>query len=134
MNRTLYLTPKQVVANYWNAMAENDFYAVAKQWLSDDFECIWPQSNERISGRENFSAINSEYPSNGDWLFTIHTLVEEGTQVVSDVTITDGTVVAKAITFHTVFNGKITKQTEYWPDDYEAPEWRRSWVQKIVSE
>lgn len=131
MKKTSYLTPKQVVANYWNAMAGNDFHAVAQQWLSEDFECAWPQSNELISGRENFASINSEYPSNGKWSFTINTLVEDGTQVVSDVTVTDGKEVAKAVTFHTVFNGKITKQTEYWPDDYDAPEWRKNWVKSL---
>ncbi len=35
---------------------------------------------------------------------------------------------AKAITFHTVENELITRQTEYWPENYEAPEWRRQWV------
>ena len=46
---------------------------------------------------------------------------------------TDGVQNARAITFHTVENGLIKKQTEFWPDDYEAPEWRAQWVKVISS-
>ncbi|BCL70167.1 conserved hypothetical protein [Vibrio nigripulchritudo MADA3029] len=131
MKKTSYVTPKQVVANYWKAMAENDFHDVAKRWLSEDFECSWPQSNELIVGQENFASINSEYPAEGKWTFQVNSLIEEGTQVVSDVTVSDGKVVGRAITFHTVFNGRITKQTEFWPDNYPAPEWRKNWVKPL---
>lgn len=59
---------------------------------------------------------------------TINSIVSDGNQVVTDVSITDGSLKAKAITFHTIENGLISKQTEYWPDDYPAPDWRKPWV------
>jgi len=125
------MNAKEVVIAFWEAMQTNDF-GEASQCLSDDFECFWPQSSELIVGRKNFEAINSNYPANGKWLFVINAIVCEDNEVVSDVSVTDGTLKARAITFHTVKNGQIAKQVEFWPDNYEAPEWRRKWVNILI--
>ncbi len=121
------MSPTEVVQSFWLAMQSNDFANAAK-WLSDDFENYAPQSGEVIRGRANFASVNTHYPANGRWEFRINNLVAEGDQVVTDVSITDGTVAARAITFHQVANGQITGQTEYWPDDYPPPAWRAAWV------
>ncbi len=125
------MNSKDVVLSFWNAMKTNDF-AKASEWLSLDFEGFWPQSGELILGRANFVAINAHYPANGHWLFNIHSVVCEGDSVVTDVSITDGVQKARAITFHTVENGLIIKQKEFWPDEMLPQEWRAQWV-KIVS-
>lgn len=125
------MNSKDVVLSFWEAMRGNDFYA-ASQWLSEEFEGIWPQSSEIVRGRENFAALNSAYPANGKWDFTINSIVCEGAEIVTDVSITDGVQKARAITFHTVKNNLICKQVEYWPDNYEAPEWRAQWVERIA--
>lgn len=122
---------KSVVLAYWQAMRSNDF-SQAAEWLSDDFECHWQQSNERIVGRENFIAINTAYPSTGLWQFTLNRIVCEGGHVVTDVDISDGEIHAKAITFHHVDNGKIHRQIEYWVDNYPAPDWRATWVEELT--
>lgn len=124
------MTPKETVAAFWAAMATNDF-AQAAQWLTEDYECAWPQSNELIVGRENFTQINTVYPSTGKWHFTVEALIAENDQVVSHVLITDGAMHARAITFHTVIDGLISRQVEFWPDDYPAPEWRAQWIKKL---
>ncbi len=43
------LTPQDVVTGFWQCMDRNDFMSVC-DWLSDDFECVWPQSGEIITG------------------------------------------------------------------------------------
>ncbi|MFM4872547.1 nuclear transport factor 2 family protein [Aeromonas veronii] len=121
------MEPKAVVEAYWQEMQSNDF-AKAASWLGDDFFCDWPQSGERIVGRENFIEINRRYPAVGLWRFEIVRLLAQGSEVVSEVLVSDGVVNARAITFHHVAEGKIQQQTEYWPDEYAAPEWRSSWV------
>lgn len=127
----LSMTAKEVVQNFWDAMQTNDF-AQAGKWLSEDYELTWPMSGERIIGRDDFVAVNSYYPANGRWEFTVHSLLVEGDVVVSDVGVTDGVVRARAITYSTVKNNLITKQIEFWPDYYEAPDWRKQWVTKII--
>ncbi|WED29479.1 nuclear transport factor 2 family protein [Vibrio sp. DW001] len=125
------MNSKQVVLAFWETMRSNDFVA-ASEWLTEDFEGQWPQSLERICGRKNFAAINTAYPAEGRWEFVINAIVCEGDVVVTDVSISDGSVKARAITFSTVQNGLISKQVEFWPDDYEAPQWRAQWVKNLV--
>jgi len=111
-------------------MDTNDF-RVAAAWLHDDYQLDWPQSQERIRGRDNFVAVNEHYPAAGPWQFVVERLVAGEDEVVTDITVTDGVTVARAITFSRVCDGKIVRQTEYWPDPYPAPAWRARWVEPI---
>ena len=124
------MTPKEVVLAYWKALQSNDFIR-GSEWLSEDFELYWPQSSELIAGRENFAQLNSNYPTAGPWRYEINSVICEGNRVVTDVDVTDGTISARAITFHTVENDLITRQTEFWPDRFDAPAWRRQWVRIV---
>ncbi|MBW3695949.1 nuclear transport factor 2 family protein [Vibrio sp. T187] len=121
------MTAKEVVLAYWQAMQSNDFYKAA-EWLTSECEVYWPQSKELIVGRENFGHVNSEYPAKGKWTFDVNRVVAEGNQVVTDVTVSDGERVDTVVTFHTVEGQLIAKQHEYWPESFEAPEWRKTWV------
>lgn len=123
------MTPEEVVRAYWADMGTNDF-AHAARWFADDFRLYWPQSREVIRGREDFTALNSAYPAAGRWRFTVNRIVAGAHDVVSDVTVTDGGMVARAVTFHRVEGERITQQVEYWPDDYDAPAWRAEWVRR----
>ena len=109
-------------------MNTNDFHS-AGQLLSDEYVLEWPQSKERLHGRDNFVAMNEEYPAHGRWRFTVNRIVGNETEAVSDVSVTDGTQMARAITFTTVREGQIIKQVEYWPENYQAPENRRHLVE-----
>jgi len=120
---------KQVIRDFWAAMQTNDFQA-AGEFLHDDYVLEWPQSGERIRGRANFVAINTNYPAHGRWEFTVHRIIAEGDEVVSDVGVTDGVITGRAITFSTVRDGKIIRQIEFWPDPFEPPAWRAGWVEK----
>jgi limonene-1,2-epoxide hydrolase len=118
----------QIVEEFYRRMNTNDFRSAA-QMLSDDFILEWPQSGERIHGRDNFVAVNQEYPAHGQWRFRINRIVGNETEAVSDVSVTDGVQTARAITFSTVRAGRIAKQVEYWPEEYDAPENRRHLVE-----
>ena len=121
---------KQLIEAFWKRMESNDFYAVA-DLLHDEFTLEWHQSGELIRGRENFAKINTAYPANGKWRFNINSIVAEGDIVVTDVSVTDGVVKDRVITFSTIRDEKIWKQVEFWPEPFAAPEWRAQWVEKI---
>lgn len=123
------MNSKQIVENFWALMGYNDFYA-ASQLLHDDYVLEWRQSGELIRSRENFAAINTYYPAEGKWQFTINAIVAEGDMVVTDVAVTDGKRKDRVVTFSTVRDGKIWKQVEFWPEPFEAPAWRSQWVEK----
>jgi ketosteroid isomerase-like protein len=121
---------KQIVERFWATMQTNDFKAVG-ELLHDDYTLEWPQSGERIRGRANFVAVNENYPAHGRWEFTIHRIIAEGNEVVSDVDVTDGIVRGRVITFSIIQEGRILHQTEFWPDPFEPAEWRAQWIEKI---
>lgn len=121
------MSPIEIVEEFFRRMNTNDF-RWASQMLADDYVLEWPQSKERICGGENFATVNEEYPAYGRWSFTINKIVGSTTEAVSDVSVTDGTQQARAITFTTIRNDKIVKQIEFWPNNYEAPENRKHLV------
>jgi limonene-1,2-epoxide hydrolase len=120
---------KRVVEQFWKTMQSNDFRAVG-DLLHEEYLLEWPQSGERVRGRENFVAINENYPAHGRWEFTVHRILAEGDEVVSDVDVTDGVIRGRVITFSRIQDGKILHQTEFWPDPFEAADWRSQWVEK----
>jgi ketosteroid isomerase-like protein len=122
------MNSKQIVEDFWAEMATNDFYSAALL-LHDKYVLEWPQSGERIRGRDNFAAINSEYPAEGKWRFQLNLIIAEGDTVVTDVSVTDGSRQDRVITFSTIRDGKIWKQVEFWPECFEAPAWRRQWIE-----
>lgn len=125
------LSAENVVREFWQRMASNDFASVASA-LADDFVLEWPQSNERIRGASNFTRMNAEYPAHGRWLFDLRRLVANGNDVVTHVAITDGVQSAQAISFFTVASGKISRLVEFWPEPFAAPENRRHLTEPIL--
>ena len=124
------MTAKEVVLEFWERMRSNDF-GFAAEMLTKDYEGFWPQSAELIRGRENFEQINTAYPAKGRWAFDLHSIVVEGDEVVTDVSVTDGELSARVISFSTVRKGLIVKQVEFWPDPMPAAAWRRQWVEIV---
>jgi hypothetical protein len=122
--------PIEVVETFWRLMASNDFRSVATV-LGDDFVLEWPQSRERIRGADRFALMNEEYPAHGPWRFTIHRIVGAGADAVSDVSVTDGVQVARAISFFSIANGKVVRLVEFWPEPYPAPANRAHLVETI---
>lgn len=116
-----------VVFDFWLKMKTNKF-RLAAELLAEEYVCYWPMSNEVIRGRENFIAINELYPAEGIWRFDVQDIIAEGERVVSDVVISDGKTNARVISFHTVVNGKIVQQKEFWPEQYQPPQWRRKYT------
>ena len=111
-------------------MQSNDFRA-AGGFLHAEYVLEWPQSGERVRGRQNFVAINQNYPAHGRWEFTIHRILADGDEVVSDIDVTDGVIGGRVITFSRIQDGKIVHQTEFWPDPFEPAGWRTQWVERI---
>jgi hypothetical protein len=50
--------------------------------LADDFVLDWLQSKERIRGIANFAGLNTAYPAQDKWVFTINRIVAAVNEVV----------------------------------------------------
>ena len=91
-----------------------------------------PQSGERIRGRANMKAMQDAYP--GPPTITIRRMVGTGdVWVVEGRSDYNGRIyhVANIIEFR---EGKIIRETRYYADPFEAPDWRTQWVEPIESE
>lgn len=124
-------TSGRVVERYWQAMNTNDWVATSAL-LHDDFALDYPQSGERFRGRENFVALNGDYPVAGPWRFSVQRIVAGEQQAVSDVTVTAPSVTARVIAFFELRDGMIWRMTEYWPDPFEAAAWRAPLAEPIT--
>jgi ketosteroid isomerase-like protein len=120
-----------VVREYWRLMASNDFASVASV-LAPGFVLEWPQSNERIRGPERFVTMNAQYPAHGPWQFTVHRVVGDVFDVVTDVSVSDGVQHARAISFFTIAGGQVVRLVEYWPEPFAARADRAHLVEPIA--
>ena len=119
---------QQTVERLWQLFDSFDFEAAGKL-VDDDFVCEWPQSRERIRGRENFVAVNANYP--GRWRCKVERLVACGNSVATDVALSSGDETARAVSFFELRDGKIVKEIDYWPEPYTAPASRAQWVEAM---
>lgn len=113
----------RVIDAYWPAFDARDA-SVMHEIAHDDLVTEWPQSGERIVGRENCLVVLRSYPGGGP------TRTPGRTLGCGDVWITESTLDypgGQRTHFVTVFelrDGKLARLTEYFADPFQAPEWR----------
>jgi ketosteroid isomerase-like protein len=112
-------------------MGSGDFNAV-RDVVDPNVRIEWPQSDELIRGVDNFVAMNAEYPASGPWVFTINRIVGGDGEAVSDVSITDSVQRARAISFFTITDGRISRIVEFWPEPFEAAPNRAHLTERLV--
>jgi ketosteroid isomerase-like protein len=88
-----------------------------------------PQSGERIRGRENMHAMQANYPGPPD--IRLRRVVGAG-----DVWVVEGQSDYGGRIYHVVMivefrDGKILRETRYYADPFDAPEWRAQWVEPM---
>lgn len=121
--------PRRVAEGLWKAIEAGDWDG-ARALLHDDFVQEWPQSGERIVGRENALAINRNFPGGVPKMaFRDGTAV--GDLVVLQVVLTyaDGSIY-QAVSIMEIRDGKVAKETDYFAEPFAAPQWRAQWVER----
>jgi hypothetical protein len=101
---------------------------------ADDYVGEWPQSGERIRGRDNAKAINDNYPkmTGSTPRISLRRISGEGAHWVVEGSIDygDGTPVSY-VGIAELSDGKLVRMTEYFGNPFEAPAWRSQWVEPI---
>jgi len=92
----------------------------------EDFVMEMPQSGERIRGREQMRKFQEAYPTPP----TIHlrrVTVSEGLWVIEGVNdYGEGQVFTVVVIFE-LRDGKIWRDTRYYAEPFQAPQWRARW-------
>src|SRR5690606_4119253 len=117
----------KLAQEFWWRMGTNE-WSLAAGLFADTVEIVWPQSREVIGSAEDFIAINENYPAHGKWTFTGLRVWGGGGHAVTETEVSDGKVTALAISIFECADDRIVRITEYWPEAFEAPAWRKQWV------
>jgi hypothetical protein len=102
----------------------------ALEAMADDAVVEWPQSGERIVGKQVCSLVYKNYPG-GSPSYTLNRISGGGDLFVVEATGmygSDKVYLASIVEFR---DGKIAKQTEYFANPFEAPAWRSQWVERM---
>jgi ketosteroid isomerase-like protein len=121
----------RVVRELWHRIQARDWSGL-RQLLDEELVVEWPVSNELIVGRDNYVAVNAEYPEG--WSIDVLRIVAGADTVVSEVEVPHETLgVFRAVSFWTVRHGLVAHAREYWtqPGADQSPAWRAAYVQPL---
>ncbi|MFE6835303.1 nuclear transport factor 2 family protein [Streptomyces sp. NPDC057705] len=129
------MEPLTVVARLWERIEARDWDGVAGL-IAEDAVIEWPVSGERIVGRANFIAVNSDDGHADERSVELLRILADGDLVVTEVEIPQDHVVYRAVSLWTVRDGEIVEAREYWtsPGQDPAPRWRAGYVEPLVAD
>lgn len=99
---------------------------VMDELFHEDAVMEWPQSGELVVGGDNRRAIYQAFPG-------LPTITPRRLRAAGDLVVAEATLDYDGPTYQSVFvfelrDGKIARETAYWSEPFEAPEWRAQWV------
>jgi ketosteroid isomerase-like protein len=120
----------QQAEGLWKAIEAGD-WQTASDHLHEDFVQEWPQSGERIVGRDNALAVDRNYPG-GVPRMTIRRVLGSGELAVLEVQLkyADGSVY-HGVSVMEFRDGKVARETDYFAQPFDAPQWRAQWVERM---
>ncbi|MFJ4169635.1 nuclear transport factor 2 family protein [Paenarthrobacter sp. NPDC089714] len=117
---------EQVVQRLIDCINARDI-AVMDELFHDDAIMHWPQSGEVVRGAENRRGIYNAFPQ-------LPTITPRRMTSGGDLVVAEALLDYAGPQYQTVFifefrDGRIAKETAYWSEAFEAPEWRSAWVE-----
>jgi len=115
---------------HWAASAAGDQEA-EHEIYQDTAVVEYPQSGERIRGRNNVRALRSHHPSKPSG-FVVRRITGSG-----DLWVTEYVILYDGRPMHTVSimefeGGKVVRETQYFAEPFEPPSWRAEWVERSM--
>jgi hypothetical protein len=118
---------RAAIERHWVASAAGDQDA-EHEIYHDDAVCEYPQSGEVIRGRRNLQALRSHHPGKPSG-FAVRRVSGEGDHWVTEYVITYGGKPAYTVSIMEFRDGKVSHETQYFADPFDAPPWRAQWVE-----
>jgi hypothetical protein len=120
---------RSVLEGAIRAMLQGDFRGMTEA-MAEDAVLEWPQSGERIVGRQACYMVYANYPG-GPPTYELSRITGSGElftiEAVGDYS-GEKVFLTSIVQFH---NGKIARQTDYWSNPFEPPAWRAQWVERM---
>ena len=121
---------REALDSHWRASAAGDADA-EHDIYDDDAICDYPQSGERILGRNNLQALRSHHPGKPSG-FNVRRILGKADLWITEYSITYAERTAYTVSIMEFRNGKVVHETQYFADPFEAPRWRSQWVHQIA--
>lgn len=143
------MTNEELVKRYAEAMITAD-YDTLDQLRHKDWRAVWPQSGETVRGTANVRKIMENYPggaprllpqggrlvgSEDRWVVSplggVYRTVGEGENWWGEwrMAYPDGRAWWTVIQLE-LRDGKIYRETEFWAEPFDPPDWRAEWVER----
>ena len=119
---------RDALARYFEAFERRDLDAFA-ELFHDDYVEEYPQSGERIRGKQNARAVNENYPG-------LPSLINRSYNISGDLGVMEMTLEYDGDRVHACEivefeEGKIKRARTYFAEPFEAPQWRAQWVERM---
>src|SRR5215212_9099034 len=101
----------------------------------EDYVMEMPQSGERIRGRENMREFQETFAdhSNPPTIRLHRVVVREGLWILEGVNDYGEGQVFTVVAIFELRDGKVWRDTRYYAEPFEAPEWRAQLVERMES-
>lgn len=143
------MTNEELVRRYAEAMTVFDYETLARL-RHGDWSSAWPQSGELVRGTENDRQIMRDYPggaprllpqgrivgSEDRWAVSplggVYRVAGEGENWWGEwrMAYPDGRVWWTVILLE-LRDGQVYRETQYWAEPFDPPEWRAQWVERL---
>ena len=118
---------QDTIERYFRAFKQRDMDAIA-DLMHDDYVEEFPQSGERIRGKQDARSVLENFPGGLPKLVD-HSYVVSGDLGVMKMTLEYGGNRVYACEVIDFEDGKIKRVRAYFGEPFEAPEWRAQWVE-----
>jgi hypothetical protein len=119
---------RQALDRHWTASDANDF-ETEHSIYHDDAILDYPQSGERIRGRQNIRAQRSTQPSKKR--FSVRRILGGGDLWITEYILTYDDKPSYVVSIMEFEGEQVARETQYFADPFEAAAWRAQWVEPI---
>lgn len=119
---------RTALEQHWSASAAGDLEA-EHDIYHDDAVCEYPQSGERIHGRENLKSLRGHHPGRPSG-FSVRRITGSGTLWVTEYLINYEGKPVYTVSIMEFEEGKCRHESQYFGDPFDAPSWRSQWVER----
>jgi len=120
---------RAALEQHWSASAAGDLDA-EHDIYRENAVCEYPQSGERILGRENLKSLRGHHPGRPSG-FSVHRISGSGNLWVTEYVINYEGKPVYTVSIMEFEKGKCTRETQYFGDPFDAPSWRAQWVEHL---
>jgi hypothetical protein len=121
----------EALIQHWRASAAGDANS-QHDIYDDDVICDYPQSGERIVGRNNLQALRTHHPGMPSG-FSVRGILGSGDIWITEYIISNVSQSPYTVSVMEFQNDKVVHETQYFADPFEDPTWRRQWVHPIMT-